>query len=123
MLNCTFETDRIQETYINEKIFKIAQIVNLLFFIVMKYAFLKLLKNFDFLLEMNNQYNKVSDYSVQVRFPEQLSIDDLIKEFNDEKKGYKVVNCNLAYDIRRYTYLLNEIGKMERKIKIYKLKK
>ena len=43
-----------------------------------------------------------------------MTADELIKEFNDQKKGYKVVNCNFAYDIRRYTYLLSEIGKIER---------
>lgn len=67
--------------------------------------------------------NKVSDYTLHIKYPAKMTEEDLKNEFTLQVRDWKVVKVNKAYQINEYSKILERIEEMDKALLRRKLNK
>ena len=114
IINCEFDDSIIYEIYRDDIISKVMVIINFIVLIVLKLGYIYKLRQFDILQQ--SQRVTASHFTLNVRYPINMTEQELDKEFTNLKKGWKVVKINLVYDINKYTTILGKIINLKKTI-------
>lgn len=58
--------------------------------------------------------NKVSDYTLHLKYPTQMTEEELREEFTLQVRDWKVIKVNKAYNISEYSKIVEKVSDLEK---------